>query len=507
MTKVIDLDHAAAREFFLRADKYCKFELPLYLDFGPQLKAMATSLKGKKFKECLGTTKPRDIETLNILLINNKDGRFAWRPLRLIHPAMYVFLMDIITEEGNWKILQARFMEFGENTRIECHSLPVVGEENPNGEKTQIIEWWQKIEQRSISLALEYSQLLHLDITDCYGAIYTHSIAWAIHTKETAKKERTNNDLVGNRIDCILQDMSHGQTNGIPQGSVLMDFIAEIVLGYGDSLVSEALEKLGSVEYRILRYRDDYRIFTNDSDLAAKIGKELSEVLSNLNFKINPTKTHLTSDVVLGSLKPDKVHWIFHRRKTKNLQQWLIQLTVLGKAYPNSGSLYMETKRLFEWLRRKIDSDKEYKLMNIQPQISILVNLAFENPRLFPLVTSALGEFVSMLESKEEQSDILRKIEEKFKRLPNTDYFFVWLQRLFLPVNPRFSNGGRICEHVINPSQPLWDSSWLGSKYRKLMESTPIVNQNVKGKLELSFSEEERSAISDSDPSNFQSGN
>jgi hypothetical protein len=29
-----------------------------------------------------------------------------------------------------------------------------------------------------------------------------------------------------------MQGMNYGQTNGIPQGSVLMDFIAEMVLGF-----------------------------------------------------------------------------------------------------------------------------------------------------------------------------------------------------------------------------------------------------------------------------------
>ena len=99
----------------------------------------------------------------------------------------------------------------------------------------QILSWWQGIEQASIELALEYDYVfLCADITDCYGAIYTHSIAWAIHGKTVAKQNRTDKNLVGNVIDWYIQDMRHGQTNGIPQGSVLMDFIAEILLGYAD---------------------------------------------------------------------------------------------------------------------------------------------------------------------------------------------------------------------------------------------------------------------------------
>ena len=74
------------------------------------------------------------------------------------------------------------------------------------------------------------------DITDCYGSVYTHSLAWAINGKKAAKANskkphKDKADLLGDRVDGLLRDMSNGQTNGIPQGSVLMDFVAKIVLG------------------------------------------------------------------------------------------------------------------------------------------------------------------------------------------------------------------------------------------------------------------------------------
>lgn len=112
--------------------------------------------------------------------------------------------------------------------------------------------------------------------------------------------------------------MCYGQTNGIPQGSVLMDFIAEIVLGFGDLLLTKELNKVGIADYKIIRYRDDYRIFTNSVQESSEIAKVLSEVLTKLNFKINSSKTHSTEDLVLGSLKQDKVHWIYNKRKTDN---------------------------------------------------------------------------------------------------------------------------------------------------------------------------------------------
>ncbi|QDJ13846.1 hypothetical protein CEP45_08415 [Mergibacter septicus] len=60
--------------------------------------------------------------------------------------------------------------------------------------------------------------------------------------------------------------MSWGQTNGIPQGSVLMDFIAELVLGYCDEILEEKLSERRIDNYFIIRYRDDYRVFTNSKE-------------------------------------------------------------------------------------------------------------------------------------------------------------------------------------------------------------------------------------------------
>ena len=65
---------------------------------------------------------------------------------------------------------------------------------------------------------------------------------------------RKNEDFIGNIIDWRIQDMSNGQTNGIPQGSVLMDFIAEIVLGHADLQLTQRLESKSITEYRLIDF-------------------------------------------------------------------------------------------------------------------------------------------------------------------------------------------------------------------------------------------------------------
>ncbi|WP_253844953.1 RNA-directed DNA polymerase [Prevotella intermedia] len=90
-----------------------------------------------------------------------------------------------------------------------------------------ILNWWEEIEQKSISLSVQYKYMFTTDITDCYKSIYTHSIAWALMGKDNAKIKKGEKGYIGNIIDTYMQGMQYGQTNGIPQGSVLFDFIAE----------------------------------------------------------------------------------------------------------------------------------------------------------------------------------------------------------------------------------------------------------------------------------------
>jgi len=501
MRTVLDLNNEEIRAFFLKEESYCSFELPEYFNFQTLLTNLSKELKGKILNDCTTAIKPKNIEEVNYTLLNNKDGKFAWRPFQLIHPALYVFLVQEISQKNNWKIIQDRFKVFYANNKIECHSIPVAEENEKPVIQNQINEWWQKVEQRSLALALEFNHLLHLDITDCYSSLYTHSISWAIHTTEEAKKteNRDNSTLIGIAIDKHIQAMSYGQTNGIPQGSALMDFIAEIVLGYGDLLLTDELNKLKITDYKIIRYRDDYRIFTNNLQNSSEIAKVLSEVLAKLNFKINSSKTHSTNDLILGSLKPDKVHWLYNKRKTENIQKWLIQLYLLGKEYPNSGSLYKETKHFVDWLQFKEKSEEGLVIQNIDVLVSILVNLAYNNPRLFALVAAALSFLISKIKSKDQQIELIIIIKNKFSQLPNTNYLNIWLQRLTIKIDPTITYSGELCKKVVDKNVVVWNSDWLNPKFKKIIEESIIVNNDVIEKIKIIFSEEETEKLGEFD--------
>ncbi|MDD4530356.1 MAG: reverse transcriptase, partial [Candidatus Gracilibacteria bacterium] len=219
---ILDLGNEEAKKFFLTEERYFTFDLPNYFTFNEILEEISKKLDNRKLSEFYSDYKitnhegieetkknnPSFFENVNYKLFNNKNGEYSWRLFQLIHPVLYVSLVNEITKEENWNIILEKFKEKG---IIECVSIPVIKSEKKKTEKgEQILTWWEDVEQKSISLALEYSYIFHTDIVDCYGSIYTHSISWALHTRDIAKQNRNDKKLIGNIIDKHLQDMANG---------------------------------------------------------------------------------------------------------------------------------------------------------------------------------------------------------------------------------------------------------------------------------------------------------
>jgi len=484
---ILELSCDEARLFFLKQESYCTIELPPYFHFNDLLSGISKVLDGKVFSDLRGET-PRDFDGVNYLILNNKDGRHGWRPLQLIHPALYVSLVNRITEKDNWELICNRFIDFAKNPKIKCQSLPVESLIAEEDKAEQISQWWRTIEQKSIELALDYDFVIHTDIVDCYGAIYTHSIAWAIHTKAEAKKpeNRKNYALIGNIIDNHIQDMRHGQTNGIPQGAVLMDFIAEMVLGYADVELIERLSRQRIENYDILRYRDDYRIFVNSSQDGERILKSLTEVMIDLGLKLSPAKTKVSSQVIRSSLKDDKLSWICRRQADKNLQKYLLIIHNHSIEHPNAGSLVVALRAYHKRILRLEKYDQA------MPLISIVVDIAYHNPRTYPICAAILSKLISFLETTTERQSVIEKTKRKFSQIPNTGHMQLWLQRISFPFAPAMDFDEPLCRLIRGASEQIWNSEWISSKdLQNAVDAKKILDQQVLEKLDAIVPAEE----------------
>jgi hypothetical protein len=125
--------------------------------------------------------------------------------------------------------------------------------------------------------------------------------------------------------------------------------------------------------------------------------------------------------------------------------------------------------------------------------------LAYNNPRLYPLVTGSISYLITKIIDVEYQKDIIYKIHDKFKQLPNTNYLDVWLQRLTLKIDVDIIYTGKLCEKVIDNSASVWNSDWLNPKIKKLIENAPIIDSGKINDLQISFSKAEINQLGEYD--------
>ena len=404
----------------------------------------------------------------------------------LVHPALYIGLVNAVTEKEAWQLICNQFHSFGFNAKVKCLSLPVESLTDQSDKAEQVSNWWQTFEQKSLELSLDYEFIAQSDIVDCYAAIYTHSIAWALHTKEIAKKERNNKSLVGNIIDDFMKDMRQGQTNGIPQGSVLMDFVAEMVLGYADIELTNKLANENIEDYQVLRYRDDYRIFVNSSQTGERILKCLTEVMIDLGLKLGTQKTGISDAVIRSSIKEDKLNWMFRRHGDKNMQKHLLVLHDHSVRYPNSGSLVIAMQDYHKRL------GKREMIEFPMPLAAIVVDIALHNPRTYAISVAILSKILRVLETAEDKASLIEKIKVKFSLLPNTGHMQIWLQRISLRLSSVIDFDEPLCRLVNQENADVWNSDWITyDALKKAVDARKIVNSAVLNGLEDTVSDEE----------------
>ena len=480
---ILSLSPSEACEFFMEHESYCNDDLPPYISFNKILKKINSKLKNKNLTDFQKPkSPPKEEEKINHIILHNKDGKYAWRLIQLIHPALYVSLVHSITKKEHWKTIKACFKKFKENSQIKCMSIPVIPSEKKKSKPEQILYWWEKVEQKSIKLSLDYEYLTHIDISNCYGSIYTHSISWAIHDRDVAKERRNDKNLIGNIIDEHLRDMSYGQTNGIPQGSVLMDFIAEMVLGYIDYELTKKLKKKKIKNYQIIRYRDDYRIFTNRLRDGENIVKFISEILIDFGMSLNPNKTKPIDQVIKGSIKPDKLYWIQQKQSMGSLLKDLLLIYQLSTQFPNSGSLKKALGKFYDKVKRRTK-----KIKNAYQLISVVVDIAYHNPGTYHISTPIMSQLIKHINTKEKRKNIIEKIRKKFKKIPNTGHLDIWLQRVVIGFDGNISFNEPICKIVTDTNNgSIWNSNWLKDNFKKNISDKDIVDKvklkKLKGK-------------------------
>lgn len=140
--------------------------------------------------------------------------------------------------------------------------------------------------------------VVEADIAACFPSIYTHSIPWALHSKDEAKKAGSLTKLAGNLLDKCTQNTRDRQTNGLLIGPHASNIISEIVL----TRIDIALQTKGYK--KVMRHVDDYRFFANTLDEAELFVKELGLNLRAYEMSLNEKKTR-----ILELPRPSDENW------------------------------------------------------------------------------------------------------------------------------------------------------------------------------------------------------
>lgn len=536
------LEAKEALAFLMSHDRYCTTELPEYFDFNGVLEYAATAIGEKNLDEVdIDGVSPECLHGVNLDVITNKDGKYGVRPLTLANPFLYYMLARDICSEQSWPKVQECFKAYTSEHFDACAIPMVKVEDKPEPFKgaTSILNWWNKMEQQSLELSLQYRYMFVTDITNCFGQINPESIGWAIARKDTPQETSDNIELA-TKIQRYLRAMQQGKNIGIPQGSTLFSLIAEIVLGYTNMLFEQAIRKAQSkdelpkdLEYRVLRYVDDYRIFCNDRDALDKLSYMLQEILEQFNFRMNTSKTRISTDLITDSIKPDKAFYVFNtpieskqtyldeqgnERKQAGydfdgFQKHLLFIFEFSKRFPNSGQLVSQleafSKRIEKQLSTKRTITTECEVIdletneitkepatrevdghlweNISTMIAIAVEIAAINVRVAPNALKVASQMLADMREKdaEKRKHIIDLIYNKLRHIPNSAFLQVWLQNI-THITDDWTQGELydmpLCKVVAQKPVSIWNNTWLKPEFADNLPTGSIVDREILAK-------------------------
>lgn len=515
---VLSLESKEAMDFFLKSEQYHGFELPEYFVFDELLQNVKNAIGDIPYEECIqDETSLENLSDVNLDILLNKDGRYAVRPIILANPFLYYFLVREICNEQSWTLIKKLFEKFQVPHITSC-ALPVIPKEKePFHKSTTIINWWSSMEQRSIELSLEYRYMFVTDITNCYGSVNPQAFDWAFSFKDT-QYEKDNESSISKSIQKYLRAFQQGRNIGIPQGSAIFDFIGEIILGYSDLLLHEAIQKTGITNpYEIIRYRDDYRIFCNDKDVLEKISYILQHVLESLNFRMNSKKTKISDSIVTDAVKSDKLAYIYNtpifNKKGcdfDSFEKHLLYILMFARQYPDSGSIKTMLsdidKRMEDWLKpyeeevttiplveggepstEKITKQRRLVGGSIRAMSAICTQTTLENVGCCHYALRVLSRMVDSLKDKNEKSAIISLVYSKLCNQPNSDYNQLWLQNITYQQDKKNGTSPynmRLCCVVAgDKSVELWNNKWVKPELLSNLHVNRIVNAETLKKV------------------------
>jgi Reverse transcriptase (RNA-dependent DNA polymerase) len=296
-----------------------------------------------------------------------------------------------------------------------------------------IYEFLSMIDDDIAAMAYRYSYLVKTDIKNFYPSIYTHSIAWALHGKDTIRKGNTHNfRLLGNRLDRLFQNANDGCTNGVPIGPVVSDVIAEIVAAGVDRGLSKALGK-SDIDCEVIRFKDDYRILVKSEADGRTVIKYLQAALKECNLELSDDKTAIWK-LPDGLFREwvSMYHAIHPKGKSsfswKEFRELYLAVLRIDKACPGTGVI---DRFLADIISRKGKLKIGLVRSNLPKVISMLLMLATLRIKAFPKVVAIIEAVLKSPFGVWHRAEIIEYLEQYLRSLSKDEernkYLISWI--------------------------------------------------------------------------------
>jgi hypothetical protein len=379
-----------------------------------------------------------DPDKFETVTVSYPKTQLTDRSFGIIHPKIYHDIVWYLNNE--WKSIIEHL--FHKDIKIYSYSFPIPITNKAEGSLGElragrmIYEFIEMSEKDLVAEAHDFKFLLRTDIKNFYPSIYTHSIAWALHTKATIRTKGNRADyskFLGIKLDKLFQYANDGCTNGVPIGPAISDLISEIILAAVDKECSIELAKNG-IEFLGVRFKDDYRFLCNSKEDAHKIIKTLQAKMKDYNLALNDNKSNV-SELPEGLFREWPAEYNKSSLKYKNkirynqLANTMLSTLKIDRQYPDTGVI---DKFLSELTTKKYNLKLKLNEKYSQKAFSLLLLLKERRAKSFPHI---LGIIEKIIEENKSNTDLLNYINiaiekiiiKKFQNENDNLYDLLWI--------------------------------------------------------------------------------
>jgi len=297
-----------------------------------------------------------------------------------------------------------------------------------------IYEFLAMTEDDIASVAYQYSYIVRADIKSFYPSIYTHSIAWALHSKSYVRKgtNRFDASLLGNRLDKLFQYANDQRTNGIPIGPVVSDIVAEIIAAAVDRRLTEKVSTAG-IKCEMVRFKDDYRILVKTEHDGAQVIRCLQSALQDFDLELAEAKTaiHQIPEGLFRSWVSD-YHLAYPRRLRRltwrEFRELYLAVLRIDQAHPGTGVIdrfLVDIVSPAGHLKVQLDGRV------LEKTLSMLMMLAMRRSKAFPKVIAIIEALLASPFGRSRTDDIVGFLQSYLVSLAGNEernqYPLTWL--------------------------------------------------------------------------------